>query len=95
MSPAIVLLGDMGSDHDGFPPTSVIAASPDVLIDGKPVVRQGDPLASHAKPKHAAHGRVVAGGIASVLVNGRPIAVTGSQVDCAGVVIGSGSVEAG
>ena len=48
MSPAIVLLGDMGSDHDGFPPTPVIAASPDVLIDGKPVVRQGDPLAPHA-----------------------------------------------
>ena len=42
MSKAIVLLGDLGSDHEGFPPTPVIAGSPDVLIDGKPVARWGD-----------------------------------------------------
>jgi len=39
MSKAVVLLGDLGSDHEGFPPTPVIAGSPDVLIDGKPVSR--------------------------------------------------------
>ncbi len=38
MSKAIVLLGDLGMDHAGFPPTPVIAGSPpDVLVDGKPV----------------------------------------------------------
>ncbi|WP_283164066.1 MULTISPECIES: hypothetical protein [unclassified Marinobacter] len=39
MSKAVVLLGDLGSDHEGFPPTPVIAGSPDVLIDGKLVSR--------------------------------------------------------
>lgn len=39
MSKVVVLLGDLGSDHEGFPPTPVIAGSPDVLIDGKPVSR--------------------------------------------------------
>ncbi|MFT5988026.1 MAG: hypothetical protein ACI97Y_000600, partial [Pseudomonadales bacterium] len=28
MSKAVVLLGDLGSDHEGFPPTPVIAGSP-------------------------------------------------------------------
>ncbi|WP_421260016.1 hypothetical protein [Aeromonas sp. 600774] len=73
MCPSIALLGDIGTDHDGFPPTPVIAASPDVFLDGKPVARQGDPLAPHDKP----------------------IAVTGTAVDCGGVVIGSGSGQAG
>ncbi len=40
MCPSIALLGDIGTDHDGFPPTPVIAASPDVFLDGKPVARQ-------------------------------------------------------
>lgn len=50
MCPSIALLGDIGTDHDGFHPSPVIAASPDVFLDGKPVARQGDPLAPHVKP---------------------------------------------
>ena len=60
MSKKVVLLGDMGTDHSGFPPTPVIAGSPDVLIDGKPVARVGDPLAPHSKPKHPPHPRAIA-----------------------------------
>ncbi|MGL5219453.1 MAG: hypothetical protein ACRC8G_08135 [Plesiomonas shigelloides] len=37
----------------------------------------------------------MAAGVGSVLVNGQPIAVTGKPVDCGGVVIGSGSGQAG
>lgn len=95
MSSAIALLGDLGSDHDGFPPTPITAGSPDVFLDGKPVARQGDPLAPHSKPKHPPHPRAIASGVASVLVNGKPIAVTGSGISCGGVVIGSGSGQAG
>nr|WP_252347669.1 hypothetical protein [Aeromonas hydrophila] len=47
MYPSIALLGDLGTDHDGFPPTPVIAASPDVFLDGKPVARQGDRMAQY------------------------------------------------
>ncbi len=52
MCSAILLLGDTGTDHDGFHPSPVIAASPDVFLDGKPVARQGDPLAPHDKPNN-------------------------------------------
>ena len=41
MSKKVVLVGDLGTDHSGFPPTPVTAGSPNVLIDGKPVARVG------------------------------------------------------
>ncbi|MBK1873684.1 type VI secretion system PAAR protein [Marinobacter sp. 1-3A] len=95
MSKAVVLLGDLGSDHQGFPPTPVLAGSPDVLIDGKPVARVGDPLAPHSKPKHPPHPRAIAAGSGTVLINGMPAAVTGGAITCGGVTIGSGSVVIG
>ncbi|WP_239985555.1 type VI secretion system PAAR protein [Marinobacter salexigens] len=95
MSKPVVLLGDLGSDHQGFPPTPVLAGSPDVLIDGKPVARVGDPLAPHSKPKHPPHPRAIAAGSGTVLVNGIPAAVTGSAITCGGVAIGTGSVVIG
>lgn len=95
MSKKVVLLGDIGTDHNGFPPTPVAAGSPDVLIDGKPVARVGDPLAPHSKPKHPPHPRVIAAGSATVLINGIPAAVTGGAISCGGVTIGSGSVVIG
>ena len=73
MCSAISVLGNIGTDHDGFHSSPVIAASPDVFLDGKPVARQGDQLAPHDKP----------------------IAVTGTAIGCGGVVIGSGSGQAG
>ncbi|MEQ8185830.1 type VI secretion system PAAR protein [Marinobacter salarius] len=88
----VVLLGDQGTDHQGFPPTPVIAGSPNVLIDGKPVARVGDPLAPHSKPKHPPHPRAIASGSATVLINGIPAAVTGGAITCGGVTIGSSSV---
>ncbi|EBA00404.1 hypothetical protein MELB17_04772 [Marinobacter sp. ELB17] len=95
MSKAVVLLGDLGSDHSGFPPTPVIAGSTNVLIDGKPVARLGDPLAPHSKPKHPPHPRAIAAGSSTVVINGIPAGVTGSAISCGGVVIGSGSVVIG
>ncbi len=44
MGQKFVLVGDMGTDHDGFPPTPVTAGSGTVIMDGKPVARVGDPL---------------------------------------------------
>ncbi|SDF70682.1 PAAR motif-containing protein [Onishia taeanensis] len=93
MGSKFVLLGDKGTDHEGFPPTPVTAGSPTVTMDGKPVARQGDPLAPHDKPNHGPHPRAIAGGSGSILVDGKPVALTGHAVDCGGVVIGSGSGE--
>lgn len=91
MSRKVVLLGDIGLDHHGFPPTPVIAGSATVLMDGKPVARQGDPLAPHDKPKNPTHPRAVLAGNPRVLVEGKPIALTGDPVTCGGTLVGSGS----
>ena len=88
--------GDIGSDHDGFPPTPATAGSGDVAINGKPALRQGDPFAAHAKPKHPPHGRSLAGGSGTVFINGKPAGRVGDGISCGGnVSTGSGDVFIG
>ena len=97
MCPTIALPGEIGTERHGLHPSPVIAASPDVFLDGKPVARQGDTLAPHVKPNNPPHPRSISEGIGSVLCSlrrcGKPIAMTGTG--CGGVVIGSGSGQAG
>lgn len=95
MGSKLVLVGDIGTDHDGFPPTVVTAGSPTVLIDGKPAARLGDPLAPHDKPKHSTHPRTIAEGSGTILIDGKPAALTGHAVSCGGVVIGGASAVGG
>jgi uncharacterized Zn-binding protein involved in type VI secretion/3D (Asp-Asp-Asp) domain-containing protein len=90
-----VKVGDTGTAHDGFPPTPVTAGSPDVKIDGIPAARVGDSLAPHSKPKHPPHGRSISSGSSTVLINGKPAALTGGSISCGGVTIGSGTVNIG
>ena len=84
MCSAIAVVGDWGSAHDGFAATPILSGSPNVLLQGRAVARQGDPLLAHRKPKRGCHPRQIAGGIASVLINGRPVAVSGCAVTCGG-----------
>ncbi|MFH0258797.1 type VI secretion system PAAR protein [Vibrio rumoiensis] len=93
--PKAALVGDLGSDHDGFPPTSITAGSSTVKIDGIPVARQGDPLAPHDKPKNPPHPRMIKGGSSTVMIDGKPAARVGDAVDCGGVIIGGSSVNIG
>ncbi|MFM2486086.1 type VI secretion system PAAR protein [Celerinatantimonas yamalensis] len=93
--PKAVVVGDTGTDHNGYPPTSVTAGSGTVKIDHRPAARLGDPLAQHDKPKHPPHPRTIASGSGSVLIDGKPAAVTGSRISCGGVTIGSASVNIG
>lgn len=88
-------VGDIGTDHDGFPPTKIISGSADVFIDGLPAARLGDPLEPHDKPNNPPHPRFIAAGSSTVLVNGQPLAFTGKGVSCGGVIIGGGTVTVG
>ena len=91
--PAAARKGDTDTGHDGFPPTPITSASPDVEIDGIPAARMGDALAPHDKPKSPPHGRAIAGGSSTVFINGQPAARVGDAVDCGGsIVVGSGTV---
>ena len=90
-----VKVGDIGTEHDGYPETKVTEGSPDVFIDGKPAARVGDPLEPHDKPGAPEHGRVIISGSSSVFINGRPAALTNGEISCGGVTIGSGTVNIG
>lgn len=90
-----VKLGNIGTDHDGYHPTKVIAGSPDVFIDGQPAARVGDPLEPHDKPNSSKHDRAIATGSSTVFINGKPAALTGGAVSCGGVTIGDGTVNIG
>ncbi|WP_406735845.1 type VI secretion system PAAR protein [Thioclava sp. GXIMD4215] len=82
--PASTRLGDIGSGHDGFPPTPATAASGDVFVNGQGAVRQGDSYAAHSKPKHPPHGRSLAGGSGTVFINGKPAGRVGDAISCGG-----------
>lgn len=95
MSNKAATIGDIGTDHDGFPPTPIIEGSQDISIDNKPAARVGDKLAPHAKPGSPPHDRSIATGSSTVFFNNKPAAITGSEVDCGGTVIGGSSVIIG
>ncbi|ASA57987.1 MULTISPECIES: type VI secretion system PAAR protein [Vibrio] len=90
-----IVVGNTGSDHDGFPPTPVTAGSGTVKYDGIPAARQGDPLAPHDKPKHPPHGRSIAAGSGTVMVDGKPAARAGDPISCGGALQGGSSVNIG
>lgn len=88
-------VGDIGTDHDGFPPTPIIEGSQDIIIDNKPAARVDDALAPHAKPGNPPHDRAITTGSKTVFFNYKAAALTGSEVGCGGVIIGGGSVIIG
>ncbi|MEF2074818.1 PAAR domain-containing protein [Consotaella aegiceratis] len=90
---------DIGSGHAcHFPPSAATGGSPDVFVNGKPLMRVGDSYEPHAcspcpKPEH---GRKLAEGSATVFVNGRPAGRIGDAIDCGGAAeTGSPDVEIG
>jgi uncharacterized Zn-binding protein involved in type VI secretion len=95
MSKKAATVGDIGTDHDGFPPTPIIEGSQDIIIDNKPAARVGDKLAPHAKPGSPPHDRTIASGSKTVFFNGMPAAITGGGISCGGTVIGGSSVIIG
>ena len=80
--PGIVRLGDMCTGHGCFPSRTVISASPDVKVDGLPVVRVGDLWESHGCSVCDSHDAMQASGSPNVLINGIPVARIGDSLSC-------------
>lgn len=79
-------LGDNCSGHDACPPTKLITASTDVLINGLGAGRVGDEYASHSCPEHPEHNDHIASGSATVFINGKSAARVNDAVVIGGVV---------
>jgi uncharacterized Zn-binding protein involved in type VI secretion len=83
-----------------MPPTTIIAGSSDVTINGLAAARQGDGADQHQCPcdkkPHGMHARTVDGGSSTVTINGMPAARMGDAIDCGGAIdAGSGDVIIG
>lgn len=93
--PALSYLGANCTGHAGFPGRPSIAASGNVKVNGKGVLRVGDGFAPHCKKSSCHPGTVVAGS-GSVKVNGQPAARIADMLDCGSAIAqGSANVMAG
>jgi uncharacterized Zn-binding protein involved in type VI secretion len=80
-------IGDIGSGHGSFPPTTVIQGSPNTFVNSIPVHRVGDAIAAHGSPSPSGpHGRAGAAGSPNTYVNLKAIMRIGDPITCGGVI---------
>ncbi len=89
--PQAARLNDSCTGHGCWPPRNNIAASDNVMINGRGAHRVGDGWAVHCCPAiPECHDSVLASGSRSVMVNGRAAGRVGDTVAC-GSTVASGS----
>jgi uncharacterized Zn-binding protein involved in type VI secretion len=79
--------GDIGSGHAcHFPPSAATGGSPNVFVNGKPLMRVGDSYQAHgcSSCPEPSHGRALAKGSSTVFINGQPAGRIGDAIDCGG-----------
>ena len=97
-TPALYTPFDMTTGHGPWPPVGYIGASPNVQINGRFVHKVGDTTLPHyanlQTPPYL-HSDTISTGSPTVMVNGSPMAVIGSElgspVGPAGIVAGFGA----
>lgn len=80
MGRGVACVGDMTSGHDGYPGTPIITGSNTMFCDGKGVACKGDKCDDHNKSHGHRHTPIITGGSSFFTVDGRSVAVVGSEV---------------
>ena len=94
--PNATRLNDNDTGHDVCAPTALIAASADVIINGRGAGRVGDSYAPHGCKIHPSHSGNIASGSATVFINSKHAGRVGDSVSCGGSVAeGSSNVFIG
>lgn len=94
--PQATRLGDVDTGHDACPPTALVSASGNVIVNGRGAGRVGDSYAAHGCIAHASHSGVIASGSRTVFINGKAAGRIGDSVSCGGsVAAGSDNVIIG
>ena len=87
----ILFVGSTSTGHGGFPPTTDIAGSPTVFVNGKAVSRKGDAWATHCN-KSCHSGVTVTPPSRTVFADGLPVGMVGDPLSC-GDTSATGSVN--
>lgn len=83
---------DPSTGHGSFPPRGgASSGSPDVIINGSPALRVGDPWPSHTDASGAVDAGSVAAGSVTVFVNGQPLARIGDSISDGDAIAGGSS----
>lgn len=86
---------DMCTGHLCYPPRPAIEGSDDVVIEGRPALRNGDRFFIHCCG-NSCHPGSLSQGSSTVTVNGRGIGYIGCAVDCGSALMtGSNTVTVG
>lgn len=80
MGRGVACVGDMCAGHDGYPGTPIITGSNTMFCDGKAIACVGDICQDHDKSHGHNHTPIITGGSSFFTVDGRPVAVVGSEV---------------
>lgn len=80
MKRGVACVGDMCAGHDGYPGTPIISGSGTMFCDGKAIACKGDICEEHNKHKGHKHTPVITGGSSFFTVDGRSVAMVGSEV---------------
>ena len=82
--------------HGGFPPTTVQSTATTVVINGKPPILHGDPMATHCDPSPSCHAQTAVAQTAKVFINGKPVVQVGDSTACGDTIsMGSSNVFIG
>ena len=79
--PGVHRQGDSTSGHGCWPPTIPSSWSPNVFVNGKAVVRNGDSIVVHCCPDGPCHGGTYVG-THTVKVNGMDKQTQGDPISC-------------
>ena len=69
---------------------TISAGSPDVIVNGSPIARIGDPVAGHGDSPHASPS--MSAGSGDVIANGIGVCRAGDAASCGDAASGSGDV---
>lgn len=97
MAPPVTRLGDIGSGHGSYPPTTITSASSNTKVNSLGVARVGDTLAPHSSPSPSPqHKRTICGCSSKTTVNSLGVARIGDAICCGGLLVtGSGNTVIG
>ena len=87
---SIALDGAGTTGHGQFPPSTLSSTATTVIINGKPPLLNGDPMATHCDPSPSCHGSIAIASTQKIFINGKAVIQVGDSTSC-GDTIADGS----